>query len=44
MRSVQVIISRFLTHADGTGERAAALAVLDGVPGTHPKTVAADKA
>ncbi len=33
-----------VTHADGLGERAAALAMLDTVPGRHSKTIAADKA
>ena len=33
-----------VTHADGFGERLAALAMLDTVPGAHTKTVAADKA
>ncbi|CAD6524695.1 hypothetical protein LMG28140_01667 [Paraburkholderia metrosideri] len=31
-------------HADGFGERASALRLLDCVPGTHAKTVGADKA
>ena len=33
-----------VTHAEGTGERAAVLAMLDTLPGRQPKTVAADKA
>jgi IS5 family transposase len=33
-----------VTHADGMGERTAALAMFDTVPGSHLKTVAADKA
>jgi len=33
-----------VTHADGMGERAAALAMLNAIPGTHPKTLVADKA
>jgi transposase len=33
-----------VTHADGTGERKAALAMLDRVPGKAPKTLGADKA
>lgn len=37
-------VGAVVTHADGMGERAAALAMLDTVPGTHPKTLAADKA
>jgi transposase len=39
-----LVVGAMVTHADGLGERAAALAMLDTVPGTHPKTVAADKA
>ena len=39
-----LVVGAVVSHADGTGERAAALAMLDSVPGTHPKTVAADKA
>ena len=39
-----LVVGAMVTHADGLGERAAALAMLDSVPGTHPKTVAADKA
>ena len=33
-----------VTHADGFGERAAALSMLDTVPGRAPKTVGGDKA
>jgi transposase len=39
-----LVVGAVVTHADGKGERAAALAMLDTVPGTHPKTVGADKA
>jgi len=39
-----LVVGAMVTHADGLGERAAALAMLDTVPGSHPKTVAADKA
>jgi transposase len=39
-----LVVSAVVTHATGTGERAAALAMLDTVPGEHPKTVGADKA
>ena len=38
-----LVVGALVTHADGTGERAAALAMLDTVPGTQPKTVGADK-
>ena len=37
-------VSAMVTHADGTGERMAALAMLDCVPGSHAKSVGADKA
>jgi transposase len=37
-------VGAVLTHADGTGERAAALAMLDGTPGAHAKTLGTDKA
>lgn len=37
-------VGALVTHANGTGERKAALAMLDTVPGASPKTVAADKA
>lgn len=39
-----LVVGALVTHADGMGERAAALAMLDIVPGNHPKTIAADKA
>jgi len=39
-----LVVGAVVTHADGMGERAGALAMLDTLPGTHPKTVAADKA
>jgi len=39
-----LVVSAVVTHATGTGERAAALAMLDTVPGEHAKTVGADKA
>lgn len=39
-----LVVGAMVTHADGLGERAAALAMLDAVPGTRPKTIAADKA
>lgn len=39
-----LVVSAVVSHADGTGERAAALAMLDKVPGAGRKTVAADKA
>ena len=39
-----LVVGAVVTHADGMGERLAALRMLDTVPGTHPKTVAADKA
>lgn len=39
-----LVVSAMVTHADGTGERAAGLAMLDTVPGKHSKTVGADKA
>lgn len=39
-----LVVSAVVTHADGMGERAAALAMLDTLPGAHPKTLAADKA
>jgi transposase len=38
-----LVVGAVVTHADGTGERAAALSMLDTVPGTHA-TVGADKA
>jgi IS5 family transposase len=39
-----LIVSAVVTHADGSGERAAALAMLDVMPGKQPKTLGADKA
>jgi transposase len=39
-----LVVGAMVSHADGTGERAAALAMLDALPGAHPKTVGADKA
>lgn len=39
-----LVVSAVVTHADGSGERTAALAMLDSVPGTQPKSVGADKA
>lgn len=39
-----LVVGAIVTHADGTGERMAALAMLDTVPGSRPKTVGADKA
>jgi transposase len=39
-----LVVGAVVTHADGLGERAAALAMLDTLPGAHPKTLAADKA
>jgi len=39
-----LVVGAVVTHADGRGERAAALAMLDRVPGEHRKTVGADKA
>lgn len=37
-------VGAVVTHADGTGERMAALAMLETTPGTYPKTLGADKA
>ncbi len=39
-----LVVGAVVTHADGKAERAAALAMLDTVPGTGPKSVGADKA
>lgn len=39
-----LVVGAIVTHADGFGERAAALRMLDAIPGKHAKTVAADKA
>jgi transposase len=38
-----LVVGAVVTHADGFGEREAALAMLDTVPGRHRKTLAADK-
>lgn len=39
-----LVVGAVVTHANGRGERAAALAMLDTVPGQKPKSVGADKA
>jgi transposase len=39
-----LVVGAVVTHADGTGEREAALRMLNTVPGSHPKTLGADKA
>lgn len=39
-----LVVGAVVSHADGTSERAAALAMLDKVPGTKRKTIGADKA
>ena len=39
-----LVVSAVVSHADGFGERAAALAMLDALPGKLPKTVGGDKA
>lgn len=39
-----LVVGAVVTHADGYGERAAALAMIDRVPGKRAKTLAADKA
>ncbi|WP_429547961.1 IS5 family transposase [Paraburkholderia youngii] len=39
-----LVVGAVVSHADGFGERASALRLLDRVPGTHAKTVGADKA
>ena len=39
-----LVVGAVVTHADGTGERAAALAMLDVIPGSVPRTLGADKA
>lgn len=39
-----LVAGAVVSHADGFGERAQALRLLDCVPGTHRKTVGADKA
>ena len=38
-----LVVSAVVTHADGFGERTAALAMLDTLPGKGPKTLGADK-
>ena len=38
-----LVVSAVVTHADGRGERVAALAMLDVLPGKGPKTLGADK-
>ncbi len=38
-----LVVSAVVTHADGTGERAAALSMLDTVSGSQPRTLGADK-
>jgi transposase len=39
-----LVVGAVVTHADGKGERAAALAMLDSLPGEQRKTLGADKA
>lgn len=39
-----LVVGAVVTHADGKGERTAALAMLGTMPGKHPKTLGADKA
>ena len=39
-----LVVGALVTYASGTGEREAAVAMLDTVPGTQPKTLGADKA
>jgi len=39
-----LVVSAVVTHADGYGERVAALAMLDTLPSKHLRTIAADKA
>ncbi|MCC6246734.1 MAG: IS5 family transposase [Rubrivivax sp.] len=39
-----LVVGAVVTHADGLGERAAAVSMLDALPGAHPKTLGADKA
>jgi len=39
-----LVVGAVVTHADGFGERAAALAMLDALPGKRDRTIAADKA
>jgi transposase len=38
-----LVVGAVVTHADGFGERTAALAMLDTVPGAGPRTLGADK-
>jgi len=38
-----LVVGAVVTHADGYGERAAALTLIDAVPGKGRKTLAADK-
>ena len=38
-----LVVSAVVTHADGFGERRAALAMLDTLPGKRPKTLGGDK-
>lgn len=39
---IGLMVSAVDSHADGSSERAAALAMLDTVPGAHPKTISAE--
>jgi hypothetical protein len=39
-----LVVGAVVTHADGKGERVAAVAMLDTLPGVHRKTLGADKA
>jgi IS5 family transposase len=39
-----LVVAAVVTHADGMGERAAALAMLDALPGKQARTLGADKA
>ncbi len=39
-----LVVGAVVTHANGTNERTAALAMLDTIPDTQPKSVGADKA
>lgn len=39
-----LVVSAVVTHADGVGERRAALAMLDAIPGTGRRSIGADKA
>lgn len=38
-----LVVSAVVTHADGHGERNAALAMLDALPGKQPRTIGGDK-